>query len=350
MTTITVHASREYNVDVGKGLLAGLGSKARGLCPRAGTVMLVTDSRVDTFYGRTAEDNLAAAGFRVERFTFPAGEASKNTRTYLELIDRMALAHMTRTDLCVALGGGVTGDLTGFAAATYLRGIPFLQVPTTVLAMVDASVGGKTAVDLEAGKNLLGAFWQPVGVLCDTSLLSTLPEEIFVDGCAEILKYALIGDPELYEDLRSPFRDDPERIIARCVQDKRDVVEEDERDTGRRQLLNYGHTFGHAIEKCSDYAVSHGSAVAIGMCMAARAAAAFGLCPGDVPEKTGERVRALGLPDRTAYSARELALAAMSDKKRAGDRISLVIPDRMCHVGLHPVPAEELEDWFKKGL
>ena len=195
----------------------------------------------------------------------------------------MAARRLTRADGLIALGGGVVGDLAGFAAATFLRGIGFLQLPTTLLAAVDSSVGGKTAIDLTNGKNLAGAFYQPQAVLCDLDTLDTLPAEVFADGCAEVIKYGMIGDPALLARLETAdFRADPEELVARCVAQKRDLVEQDEFDTGARQLLNLGHTLGHGVEACSGYTVSHGRAVAIGMTLVTRAAVAFGRCPAEV--------------------------------------------------------------------
>ena len=243
------------------------------------------------------------------------------------------------------------GDLTGFAAATYLRGVSFVQVPTTLLAAVDSSVGGKTAIDLSVGKNLVGAFWQPSLVLCDTDTLDTLPQEIFQDGCAEVIKYGMIGDAALLDLLeRADLRDEAETVVARCVAHKRDLVEQDEFDTGARQLLNLGHTFGHGVEACSGYAVSHGRAVSIGMMMAARAAVAAGLCPADVPPRLGALLTRHGLPTTTDYTADALREPLLSDKKRAGDTLTLVLPRAWGRSELCPVPVDQMALWIERGL
>ena len=212
---------------------------------------------------------------------------------------------MTRSDLIVALGGGVTGDLAGFAAATYLRGIRFIQIPTTLLAAVDSSVGGKTAIDLPAGKNLAGAFYQPDLVLRDTDTPATLPEDIFRDGCAEVIKYGVLYDPELFVLLEKEGPAfDRETVISRCIQHKRDVVQLDERDTGLRMKL--GHTIGHGIEKCSNYTISHGKAVAAGMAIVSRSASALGHCCGETCKRIEKVLEEFSLPITTCFSAEEL--------------------------------------------
>ena len=278
MTIVEVNASKQYRVEIGSGLLPGLGPKAAAL-GKAKKVCIVSDSNVWPLYGAAADASLHAAGLETCAFVFPAGEASKNGETFLELLNFLAENRLTRSDLLVALGGGVVGDLTGFAAACYQRGIRFIQVPTTLLAAVDSSVGGKTAIDLAAGKNLAGAFWQPSLVLCDTDCLDTLPEEIFREGCAEIIKTAILFDESLFMELvRTGLRFDREKVIAACVRHKRDIVAADEFDRGQRNLLILGHTFGHAVELLSDFTLSHGRAVAIGTAIAARAAAHLGSC------------------------------------------------------------------------
>lgn len=277
MKTVTVNASRTYEILIGSGLLSQLGSRVKAL-GKVQTVCLVSETTVYPLFGTQAEQSLREAGFTVKTFVFPAGEASKCGDTYWKLLNFLIENHLTRTDLLVALGGGVVGDLTGFAAATFLRGIRFVQVPTTLLAAVDSSVGGKTAVDLPGGKNMVGAFWQPSLVLCDTDTLNTLPEDIFRDGCAEVLKYGVIFDRAFFDYLAQTGPDfDRETVIERCVILKRDVVDRDEFDTGARKLLNLGHTFGHGVEARSDFTLSHGKSVAIGMAIIARAAAKKGM-------------------------------------------------------------------------
>ena len=217
MKTVHIPASRQYDVLIGRGLLQSAGAQIRGVT-KASAIMIVSDDAVWPLFGETVQRSLEAEGFRVCTFVFPHGESSKNAATYLQLLDALAAQRLTRTDALVALGGGVVGDLTGFAASTYLRGLGFIQIPTTLLAMVDSSVGGKTAIDLPAGKNLAGTFYQPWLVLCDPDCLQTLPENIFRDGCAEVIKYAVLGSAPFFDDLSSvPARDQLEHIIETCV-------------------------------------------------------------------------------------------------------------------------------------
>ncbi|MDD6503238.1 MAG: 3-dehydroquinate synthase, partial [Oscillospiraceae bacterium] len=246
--------------------------------------------------------------------------------------------------------GGVTGDVSGFAAATYQRGISYIQIPTTLLAAVDSSVGGKTAIDLPAGKNLAGAFYQPGLVLCDYDTLNTLPEEVFTDGCAEVIKYGVIWDADFFEQLKSPIRPQIESVIARCVEIKRDVVQQDEFDTGIRGLLNFGHTIGHAVEKCSAYAVSHGSAVAIGMALMTKAAYLAGRCDEDCVDSVYAMLRQYGLPTRTEFAPDDLLAAMLSDKKRSGSKISLIVPERIGKCDIVKLPVEEMKAFLRPAL
>ena len=350
MTTVTVRASRPYEVTIGRGLLDTVGWQAAGQW-KGRAAAVVSDSTVAPLYLNRVKDSLERAGFQVHSFVFPAGEDQKNGGTYLKLLEFLAARRLTRADGLIALGGGVVGDLAGFAAATFLRGIGFLQLPTTLLAAVDSSVGGKTAIDLTNGKNLAGAFYQPQAVLCDLDTLDTLPAEVFADGCAEVIKYGMIGDPALLARLETvDFRADPEELVARCVAQKRDLVEQDEFDTGARQLLNLGHTLGHGVEACSGYTVSHGRAVAIGMTLVTRAAVAFGRCPAEVLPRLRRLLERYGLPDATAYSAQALYEKTLSDKKRSGDTISLVVPIAWGASQLVRIPVSELPAWIERGL
>jgi len=245
----------------------------------------------------------------------------------------------------VALGGGVVGDMAGFAAATYLRGINVAQIPTTLLAMVDSSVGGKTGVDLRAGKNLVGAFHQPIGVLCDPNVLATLPAKIFADGAAEAIKYGVLCDENLFETLATgSYLCQLEDIIERCVSIKADVCEGDECDRGKRQLLNLGHTLGHAIERCSEYSMPHGHAVAVGIVYAMRIAIHLGLCATDCEPRLIKALRNNNLPVEANYPMETLACIARNDKKRAGDTLTFVLPRGIGHCELCPVPVERLPE------
>lgn len=350
MRTVTVSVSKTYAIKIGAGLLDTVGAEAAKL-GKAAKVCIVSDSNVFPLYGQTVAESLEKAGFGVSSFVFPAGEESKNGNTFLSLLNTLAENRLTRSDLIVALGGGVVGDLAGFGAACYLRGIRFIQIPTTLLAAVDSSVGGKTAIDLPAGKNLAGAFCQPSLVLCDTDTLKSLPREIFRDGCAEVIKYAVLYDPALFEDLEKSRLDFcREDIIARCVQWKRDVVTEDEFDTGSRMKLNLGHTIGHGVEAKSNFAVSHGKAVAIGLAIVARAAAKTGMCTDECSEKIQKLLRAFGLPVATEYSPEDLFTCALSDKKRSGNTVKLIIPREIGCCEIVPTPVSQLTSFLEAGL
>lgn len=350
MRSVTVKTSATYEVLIGGGLLQKAGEAVKKVispCKAA----IVTDSTVVHLYEETVRKSLTEAGFSVCTFVFPAGEASKNIHTLSHLLEFLAKEEMTRTDLIVALGGGVTGDLAGFGAAVYLRGIPFVQIPTTFLAAIDSSVGGKTAVDLEAGKNLAGAFYQPKLVLCDTDVLQTLPEVIFADGIAEALKYGVLGDAALFEKIAGgDFRQDLEEIIETCVSMKRDVVEEDEFDTGKRQLLNLGHTFGHAIEQKSHFQMTHGHAVAIGMHLIAKAAEAKGIAEKGTAAAIAKALEQNQLPKETEFSPAEVAEGTLRDKKRRGGTISFVFPKKIGDCEIVKIPVEDVEELAKTAM
>ncbi len=344
MNVVKISASRSYEVRIGGGLLDTLGARAAALL-KGRTVCIVSDDSVAALYESRARASLEAAGFGVVTYVFPHGEQSKSGENFLQLLNFLAEHRLTRADGLIALGGGVTGDLTGFAAACYLRGVRYIQVPTSLLAMVDSSVGGKTAIDLPAGKNLCGAFWQPVEVLCDTELLKTLPEPIFRDGCAEVIKYGVLGDKAFFERLKgSP---DLEAMVTRCVEMKRDVVEDDEFDTGRRQLLNLGHTLGHAVEANSAFTLSHGQAVAIGMAMMARSAVSHGFCTPETRDEIIHLLTRYGLPVETNQTKESILQTALGDKKRQGGTITLVVPEAIGQCKLHTIPVEELGDWIQ---
>jgi 3-dehydroquinate synthase len=344
MKTISVAASTNYDVKIGKGLLHALGAECAKVC-KAEKAAIISDTNVWPLYGETVEESLRSAGMTPVHFVFPAGEESKNGNTYLSLLNFLAENGLTRSDILIALGGGVVGDMTGFAAATYLRGVAYVQVPTTLLAAVDSSVGGKTAIDLPAGKNLCGAFYQPALVLCDTDTLNTLPEDIFRDGCAEVIKYGVLYDPQLFAYLAKTGTDfDREAVIARCVEWKRDVVAKDEFDTGARMKLNLGHTVGHGIEAASNFSVSHGKAVAIGMAIVARASKCLDA------DRIIACLKRFGLPATTDLSVDEISYHALSDKKRSGGTVKLILPEAIGDCAIVPTPVEELKSFIQEGL
>lgn len=349
MKKVTVNASLTYDILIDAGLLDRAGELSLEVVKPCHAAIL-TDDTVQGLYADKLERSLVSAGFSVDTFVIPHGEQSKCADNYVKFLNFLAKNRLTRSDCIFALGGGVVGDLAGFAAATYLRGIKFIQIPTTLLAMVDSSVGGKTAIDLDEGKNLAGAFYQPSLVLCDYTTLDTLPPEIFADGCAEVIKYGIINDRPLFEKLKKPIKPQIADIIENCVRDKRDIVNEDERDLGLRQLLNLGHTAAHAIEQNSGFEISHGSAVAIGTVLIAKAANALGLCPEEDVREIEKLISSYSLPVKCPYSAREMAWVASADKKRAGAKINLVMPYGIGDSRLYPVSIGEVEAIFEMGL
>ncbi len=350
MRIIEVDASRHYQVKIGSGLLSQVGRELKAITD-AKKICIVSDSHVAPLYEKKVSTLLESEGFSCCSFVFPAGEQSKCGNTYLRLLNFLAKGQFTRSDCLVALGGGVVGDLTGFAAATFLRGIAYVQIPTTLLAAVDSSVGGKTAIDLDAGKNLAGAFYQPSLVLCDTDTLYSLPTDIFRDGCAEVIKYGVLYDEPLFSHLTEKGLDfDREKVIARCVELKRDVVALDEFDRGARQKLNLGHTIGHGVEANSHFSVSHGKAVAIGMAIVARSAARSGICSAACRDEILKTLEAFGLPTKTEYSAEELYSSALSDKKRSGGTVNLIIPERIGYCRIAPTAVNEIQSFIEAGL
>ena len=322
--------------------------------PQARKMALVTDSNVDRLYGDGIVRQLEETDLQVERIVFPAGERSKTLETYVELVRGFAALGLTRTDFALALGGGVVGDLTGFAAATYMRGIGVVQVPTTLLAMVDSSIGGKTGVDIPEGKNLVGAFHLPKRIIRNPKFLETLPERELKNGLAEMIKTAVLFDREMFEELRAlasfasfgsfaSFSPRLAPLVERCARWKQKIVEEDFREGGKRKLLNLGHTFGHAIEAASGFRLGHGECVAIGMRIVGKG----------VPE-IAEILDLYGFPQFCDVLATPFCLSLaqigellVSDKKRVGDRMTLVVPRKIGSCELVEIPMSELESWLK---
>lgn len=350
MRTVRVSTSTEYDILIGKGLLTQVGDEvAKRVSPCKAAI--ITDNKVDALFSATVSRSLAEAGFSVCKFTFPQGEGSKHIGTLSHILEFLAEQEMTRQDMIIALGGGVVGDMAGFAAAVYQRGIPFVQIPTTFLAAVDSSVGGKTAIDLKAGKNMAGAFYQPKLVLCDTDTLLSLPKETFADGVAETLKYGIIGNESLFHKVESlEFIQDLEEIIEICVSMKRDIVMRDEFDNGERQLLNLGHTLGHSIEKLSEFSVSHGHAVAIGLYLIANAAEEKGIGEAGLAEKIRKALMKNGLPTQTDFTVEEIAQGTLMDKKRRGGKISFVFPEKIGKCRIQKIPIEDVEQLVAEAM
>lgn len=344
-----------YTCHVGAGILDGTGKIAREAAG-GGAAFIVSDSHVAPHYLGRVEASLAAAGYRTASATFEAGEASKRFRTLEEILQKIAQSGLTRDDVVVALGGGVTGDMAGLAAALYLRGIKVVQVPTSLLAMVDSSVGGKTAIDIPQGKNLVGAFWQPSAVVADVRCFQTLSPDLFRDSCGEVIKHAVLADPALFAALaRRPLttpgisEEELSAIVARNIEIKRDVVDADEKEQGVRQTLNLGHTIGHAVEAASDFALGHGTCVAIGLCAVARAAAAKGWCSQDTRDAIVSLVLAHGLPADTDQDHAVLLSFCAHDKKRHAGTVNLIVPERIGHVAIRKVTFDELKELIDLG-
>ncbi len=357
MREITVPlSSRSYPIRIGGGLLSDLGTQCREVGLR-GSIAVVCDSAIADAYLPRALQSLEAAGFRSTPVIVPSGEASKCLSRLGELYESFARAGLDRRSAVVALGGGVVGDLGGFAAATYLRGLAFVQCPTTLLAQVDASVGGKTAIDLPAGKNLAGAFHQPSLVLVDLDTLGTLPERELRAGMAEVIKYGVIADPELLSYVESNRQailshqtDEMTHVVARCCEIKADVVGEDEREAGRREILNYGHTIGHAVEAVAGFGrYLHGEAVAIGMAAAGRLSRLWGGWSEAEEARVNEALSAYGLPTRLDESLPEEALlAAMRlDKKTRDGEFRFVLAKRLGEVVTGPIGEAEAREALK---
>lgn len=346
MKIIKVSASKSYDIILGFGLISTLGKYVSEVV-KAKKLVIVTDSNVFKLYGKIAESVLKASGFEVFTYVLPAGEISKNTGTYLDLITYIAQNSLTRNDGIVALGGGVVGDMAGFAASTYMRGISYIQVPTTLLAVIDSSVGGKTGIDLPEGKNLLGAFYQPDRVIADISLLKTLPEEEIKSGKGELIKYGVLMGKELWERIENgEDSTTSERILELCIEYKRDIVEADEKEQNVRKLLNLGHTAGHAIEKLSNYTLSHGKCVALGIAIVACSSKRN----GELSENSYKRIITVlereKLPTITDISSKTLTNAALNDKKSDGDAVTMVIIRDIGHCVLEKISISDMERYF----
>jgi 3-dehydroquinate synthase len=346
---VHVSASREYDVMVERGLLPKSGQLIKNATGAKKAVIIAGDI-VYPLYGDIVKRSLESAGIETLSFILPHGEQHKNLDSYGKILQFLSENHLTRTDTLVALGGGVTGDITGFAAATYQRGMSFVQIPTTLLAAVDSSVGGKTAVNLPTGKNQVGSFYQPSLVICDPDTLSTLSDEEFRCGCAEVIKYGVLGNKKFFEELKAtPIKEQLEHVICTCVEMKRDLVNKDEFDRGLRQLLNLGHSFGHSVEACSHFTVLHGQAVAIGMAIITRAAVNKGYCEESVLTAVLDILKQYDLPTSTDFKAEEMYLAALSDKKLTDGSMHLVVPVELGHCNIIKVPTEEIKDWLLAG-
>lgn len=391
--------SRKYNVLLEPGILADAGTHilhALDLTDGSGKKLcVVTDATVNELYGgedQSLMTSLKSARFDVYKYVYPGGEDHKNLVTVEDIMNYLVSKHFNRGDLLVAFGGGITGDIAGFTAAIYMRGIKYIQIPTTLLSSVDSSVGGKTGVNLKAGKNLTGAFWQPELVLFDPDVLDTLHYKQLLDGMGEMLKAGMIADKTLiwhiltagskpsetlnngthefdeatdipfdkYPEYTAPYRDGMPPIfvnkealidaIAGAINIKRMIVEDDEREQGRRKLLNFGHTIAHSIEKCSNYKISHGNAVAIGMCIVSTAADRLGWSREPSSETLKKIINYFGYPIDIKYSSGELATAALNDKKAGSSSVSIIYALKPGECVSREVQFDKLKDFIETGL
>lgn len=326
MEKVTVNASVSYDILLDSGILDDAGKHISQVM-KSKKACVVTDDNVDRYYGERLLKSLEGAGITAKKYVFPHGEASKNHSTLLGIYDFLAENEFTRSDFIVALGGGVVGDTAGYAAATFMRGIDFVQIPTTVVSQSDSSVGGKTAVNINSGKNLVGAFHQPRLVICDTDTLKTLTPEFFSDGMAEVIKHGMIKSPELFNILSdNDITDNMVDIMKRNVSIKGKVVEADEREKGERMLLNFGHTLAHALEKYYNYTgITHGNAVAVGMSVFTHIAERRGMCKAGAADKLDALLKKCGLPTTDKAPLDELYALSLRDKKHLSSGMNIVI-------------------------
>lgn len=342
-----------YDIEIAAGLLDEVGGRTAALLPKAARAVIVSDTNVAPLYAARLQASLKKAGLDSVLVVIEAGEQSKNMQVLSNVLEQIAEAGITRSDVLLTLGGGVTGDLGGFAAASYMRGIAFVQVPTSLLAQIDSSVGGKVAVDLKAGKNLAGAFYQPKAVFIDTELLRTLPVRFLHDGLAEAIKYGCIRDESLFEKIAAYGSDeellaDIGSVVADCCAIKARIVEKDEHDTGLRMLLNFGHTLGHAIEQHFGYShFTHGEGVAIGMYQLTKRTEQMGITPAG----TAERIRAVldkyGLPAEAGVEKTALLDTMSRDKKKNGSSITLIVLEKMGSGVLHKIDWQQMPEYLE---
>ncbi len=348
MRKIKVNVGSGYDILIEKGLLENCGKHIKAAVPQAVTLALVSDSNVAPLYLQGVANQLEALGFRVVSYVFKAGESSKNTAQLIEIVEFLAQNELKRKDAVIALGGGVCGDMAGFAAAVYLRGIKYIQIPTTLLAQVDSSVGGKTAVDLPQGKNLCGAFHQPALVVIDPDVLSTLLPHYFSDGMGEVIKYGCIKSASLFETVQNrDAHEYIEDVIYECVDIKRGVVERDEKEAGERALLNFGHTAGHAIEKLHNFTgVSHGEAVGIGMVMISRAGEAAGITEPGTADKIAAVLKKYDLKTEDENSPSDIVSAMAFDKKSPSAGINFIMLSKIGSSFIKPVATADIKKLF----
>ncbi len=351
MRKITVSGDSGYEILVSNGIISSAGEYIRRVTS-ARKAIIVSDTNVMPLYGQAVESSLKAAGFEAYSCVFSAGEQFKTLDTVSDMIKAFCEAQLTRSDIVVALGGGVTGDMAGFASAIYLRGIDFIQIPTTLLSQVDSSVGGKTGCDLFFGKNLVGAFHNPKLVLIDPETLNTLPERYKKDGMGEIIKCGLIRSASLFEKLENcmDFEDIKTDVICECVDIKRQVVENDFTEKGERMLLNFGHTLAHAVEKHYGFiGIAHGEAVGVGMVSITLASEKAGYTEKGTAHRIIALLKKFGLPTQTDAPTEALCDIMLHDKKRRGNTLNIVLLKKIGDSFTLPYPTDKLKQFFSEG-
>ncbi len=346
MKRFTISASSTYDVITGYDTIKDIG-KYTGEVLDPCRLCIITDSTVNSLYSQVVLTSLIESGFQTSKIVFPSGEHSKNLSTYTNILEALADEGITRSDAVVALGGGAVGDIAGFAAATYMRGIRYIQIPTTYEAAVDAAYGGETGLNLMSGKNLVGAFWQPSLVLCDYKFFETLSDLKIKDGAAEAVKFAVISESSLADHI---LKNDYEYVVERCISIKKSLIEADEKCYGLRQILGFGHTVGQAVEKLSSYSLPHGHAVAIGMVIESKAAFKAGLTKTDISVELTDIFKRLGFDTSCHYSADEIYNLAVMDKKIFGDKISVIVPEKFGKCSLHKISISNLREYIREGL
>ena len=350
---ININTQQPYTIEIKKYLLDEIGVKLLSF-KSLSKVCIITDINVHKLYTHHLVQSLTNTGFEVHKIVFDNGENTKSFEHLEQIINYLADEKFTRSDLLIALGGGVIGDLTGFAASIYQRGMDYIQIPTTLLAAVDSSVGGKTAINLHAGKNLVGTFWQPKAVYLDTALLETLPKKELQNGLSEIIKSGVILDKSILQKLDSHEPSELgmiiEDLIISAINVKKQIIEIDERDSGLRQILNLGHTIGHSIEKCSNFTIPHGMAVAIGLMAIVKISEKKGTAKKHMSLFLSQLYEKYSFDLSCKFTAAQLAKAANSDKKRHGDAITIAVPQEFGKCTLQDVNINQLEELFEIGL
>ena len=347
MKTVKVQSSRPYDIIIEKGAINDVAKFIPDILSAPRKICVITDSTVRTQYAEVVTASLRNAGYDTFKILFPSGEHSKNLTTYSNMLDALSDEAFTRGDLILALGGGTVGDIAGFVAGTYMRGVNYIYVPTTLLAIIDSSLGGKTGLNLIGGKNLAGIFWTPSVVIVDPLVLETLPEDNLRDGLAEALKFAIISDSSLV----TPIKDrNYSYIIDRCISIKRPLVEVDEYDTGLRQLLSFGALIGNAIEKLSSYSTSHGEAIAVGMVAEARAAYNAGYSKVDVTSEIENTLNDFGFDTEINYKGEDLYRLALLDKKIRDGFVNIIVPDVIGKCSIRKITLPELENYVMSAI